>query len=119
MPRLFAFCLVLLLSINHFSFSQQTIVPAKGAATAPAATPGVPPAPNVLQDGTAVKLRLAENLTSATAKAGQQVSFEVLEEVDLEGMPVIAKGAQAFSDHNDGGAQEEHGQGWKAGRECR
>jgi hypothetical protein len=43
------------------------------------------------------KLRLAENLTSATAKTGQQVSFEVVEEVDVEGVPVIAQGAQALA----------------------
>jgi hypothetical protein len=61
------------------------------------AVPQAPPAPNTLQNGTAIKLRLAENLTSATAKAGQQVSFEVLEEVDVEGLPVIAKGAQALA----------------------
>ena len=52
---------------------------------------------NMLQDGTPVKLRLTENLTSATAKAGQQVSFEVLEEVDVMGVPVIAKGALALA----------------------
>jgi hypothetical protein len=51
----------------------------------------------MLLDGTPVKLRLAENLTSATAKAGQQVSFEVLEEVDVMGVPVIAKGAPALA----------------------
>jgi hypothetical protein len=50
-----------------------------------------------LQDGTAIKLRLAENLTSATAKAGQQVSFEAVEETDVQGVPVIAKGAQALA----------------------
>ena len=47
-------------------------------------------------DGTAVKLKLMQNLSSADAKAGQQVPFEVVEEVDVEGLPVIAKGAQAL-----------------------
>jgi len=42
-------------------------------------------------------MRLTENLTSATAKVGQQVSFEVLDEVDVMGVPVIAKGAQALA----------------------
>ena len=51
--------------------------------------------PNTLQNGTAVKLKLTENLTSASAKAGQKVPFEVVEEVDVDGVPVIAKGAQA------------------------
>jgi len=55
-----------------------------------------PPPANTLLDGTAVKLRLSENLTSATAKAGQSIPFEVLEEVNVQGVPVIAKGAQAL-----------------------
>ena len=65
------------------------------SAAAPSSAPGVPPTPNTLMDGTAVKLRLSENLTSASAKAGQQVPFEVLEEVDVQGVAVVAKGAQA------------------------
>ncbi len=70
-----------------------------GAAVAGQAVtaPTGPPLPNTLMDGTPVKLRLAENLTSATAKTGQQVSFEVLEEVDVMGVPVIAKGAPALA----------------------
>ena len=57
----------------------------------------VPPLQNTLMDGTPVKLRLTENLTSATAKMGQQVSFEVLEEVDVMGVQVIAKRAPALA----------------------
>jgi hypothetical protein len=71
-------------------------------ASAPGGTPvpdkaSAPPAPNTLQNGTAVKLRLTENLTSATATAGQQVAFETVEETDVEGVMVIAKGAQALA----------------------
>lgn len=78
--------------------SQQATPPAtiQNAAAPPATAVLAAPSPaNTLQDGTAVKLKLAENLTSASAKAGQQVPFEVVEEVDVEGVPVIAKGAQA------------------------
>ena len=49
-----------------------------------------------MQNGTAIKLKLTENLTSASAKTGQKVPFEVIEEVDVDGVPVIAKGAQAI-----------------------
>ena len=76
-------------------YPQQTAVPPTTQTPPVTTTPAAPPAPNTLQDGTAVKLKLAENLTSASAKAGQQVPFEVVEEVDVEGVPVIAKGAQA------------------------
>jgi hypothetical protein len=87
--------LVLILSLGDSAFTQAQTGPV--AAPVAAKATGAPPSPNTLQDGTAVKLRLAENLTSASAKAGQQVSFEVVDEVDVEGVPVIAKGAQALA----------------------
>ena len=68
-------------------------------------------------DGTAIKLRLSENLTSANAKAGQQVPFEVLEEVDVEGVAVVAKGAQAVGTRDNGRAEAKHGAGGQAGCE--
>ncbi|MGI4828363.1 MAG: PEGA domain-containing protein [Janthinobacterium lividum] len=71
--------------------SQNTASPA--AAVAPASAPA---APNTLQNGTAIKLKLTETLSSASAKTGQKIPFEVVEEVDVEGVPVIAKGAQAI-----------------------
>ena len=75
--------------------------------------PAAPPAPNTLLDGTPVKLRLAENLTSATAKAGQQVSFEVTEEVDVEGVGVIPKGAKALATVTDALPRRSMGRGGK------
>lgn len=88
--------LVLILSLGDSAFSLAQTAPVTSPPPVAMKATGAPPPPNTLQDGTAVKLRLAENLTSATAKAGQQVPFEVLEEVDVEGVPVIAKGAQAL-----------------------
>lgn len=84
-------------------------------ATAPVAarTTSGPPPSNTLQDGTAIKLRLAENLTSATAKPGQRVSFEVLEEVDIQGVPVIAKGAQALATVTTAEPKKSMGRGGK------
>ena len=60
-----------------------------------------------------MKMRLTENLTSATAKMGQHVSFEVLEEVDLEGVPVIAKGAQALATVTTAETKKSMGRGGK------
>jgi hypothetical protein len=60
-----------------------------------------------------VKLRLAENLTSATAKAGDQVPFEVTEEVDVDGVPVIAKGGQALATVTDASPKKSMGRGGK------
>lgn len=92
--------LALLFVVADPAFSQQTATSTPAAAsTSPTATPQAavtaPPPPNTLLDGTAVKLKLAENLSSATAKTGQHVAFEVIDEVDVNGVPVIAKGAQA------------------------
>ena len=74
---------------------------------------GLSASPNTLLDGTAVKLRLAENLTSATARAGDQVPFEVTEEVDVNGVPVIAKGAQALATVTDASPKKSMGRGGK------
>jgi hypothetical protein len=48
-----------------------------------------------LQDGTVVRLALAETVTSATAKANDPVQFEVAEDVQVNGMTAIPKGAKA------------------------
>ena len=109
MRRILASSLVVLFAFGN---------PAFGATDKPSvapviATPSGPPPPNTLQDGTAVKLRLTENLTSATAKMGQQVSFEVLEEVDVQGVPVIAKGAQALATVTTAETKKSMGRGGK------
>jgi PEGA domain len=110
MRRLLAGLLVVVSALGNVAYSQQLTSPAPAAASV---TPKAPPAPNTLLDGTAVKLRLAENLTSATAKAGQSVSFEVLEEVDVEGVPVIAKGAQALATVTTAETRKSMGRGGK------
>jgi hypothetical protein len=68
------------------------------AVQAPAPIPSsAPPPPNTLLDGTAIKLRLAQNLSSETNKTGDQVSFEVTDEVAVDGVVVIPKGSQALA----------------------
>jgi hypothetical protein len=84
-----------------------------GGGAAPATAPAVVATPNTLLDGTAVKLRLAENLTSATARAGDQVPFEVTEEVDVEGVTVVLKGAQALATVTDASPKKSMGRGGK------
>ena len=54
-------------------------------------------APKVkLEEGTQVRLKLMEPLSSATAQAGQVVSFEVLDEVKVGDALVIAEGSTAW-----------------------
>lgn len=98
MKRILAIFFIYSLSVGNNTFAQQP--PAINAAT-PQSTkdtsPAAPPTPNTLLDGTDIKLRLSETISSADAKVGQQVPFEVTEEVDVQGVPVIAKGAKALA----------------------
>jgi hypothetical protein len=111
--KLLVCTLVSLLSLGDPALAQQAAAPQTSAATPAQVSTGAPPAPNTLLDGTAVKLRLAENLTSASAKVGQQVAFEVTEEVDVEGVPVILKGAQAVATVTDAAPKKNMGRGGK------
>ena len=116
--NLLAPALVCLLSAADSTIAQQTVPPpaktneTPQAASAPAVSTSTP-SPNTLMDGTAIKLRLAENLTSATAKVGQSVSFEVVEEVDVMGVPVIPKGSQALATVTVADTKKSMGRGGK------
>jgi hypothetical protein len=50
---------------------------------------------NTLMDGTPVKLRLDRTISSADEKVGNEVSFDVLEEVKINDVVVIPKGSIA------------------------
>lgn len=99
MQRSIAVFLALNLAVGFPSLAQTNTTPIPANSPSSVTAPAGPRAavPSTVLDGTAVKLRLAENLTSATAKAGDQVLFEVTEEVDVDGVPVIAKGGQALA----------------------
>ncbi|MDA2937719.1 hypothetical protein MYX75_05585, partial [Acidobacteria bacterium AH-259-A15] len=49
----------------------------------------------VLRDGTEVKLRLVKTVSSETARVGDRVDFEVVEDVMVDGVTVIQEGAKA------------------------
>jgi len=51
----------------------------------------------VLEDGTPVRLRIAETVSSADAHVGDTVDFEVLEEVKVGELLVIPKGGTAWA----------------------
>jgi len=107
--------LALYLAVGFPSLAQTNTPPAPANSPAGAIAPTAPrvAVPNTILDGTAVKLRLGENLTSATAKAGDQVPFEVTEEVDVDGVPVIAKGGQALATVTDASPKKSMGRGGK------
>ncbi len=96
--------------------AQQTSVPAAAAPTpqpAAATVPGQPPPPGTLLDGTPLKLRLSQTISSADAKVGQEVPFEVVEELKVDGVVVIPKGATAIGTVTEAQPKRRMGRGGK------
>ena len=91
--------------------AQAPVPPAPAAPVSPVA--GTPPAPNTLLDGTAVKLRLSETISSSNTKTGQQIPFEVVEDVVVQGVTVLAKGAPALASVTDASKKKSMGRGGK------
>lgn len=60
-----------------------------------------PPKPNTLLEGTPVRLRLGRTLSSASAHEGEEVDFDVLDDVKVSGVVVIAKGGLALATITD------------------
>jgi hypothetical protein len=75
--------------------------------------PSRPPQPNTLMDGTPVKLRLSETMSSASAKVGQEVPFEVVEDVTVDGVTVLPKGSTAIGTVTDCNAKKSMGRAGK------
>lgn len=82
---------VLLIAVCPLVVAQQPL-PAPAVAFEPAQTATTA----TLVDGTAVKLKICQTISSEEAKTGQEVPFEVLEDVSVSGVPVIRKGDSAF-----------------------
>ena len=122
MRSLVAVSLVVSSALGQLSFGQQAVAPASvtpSISTSPAVPAGVVPAPpapvapNTLQDGTLVKLRISENLSSAHARTGQSVAFEVVEDVLVQGIVVLPKGAQALATVTEASSKKSMGRGGK------
>ena len=91
------FVAVVFLTICPLLATQQ---PQSAPATPPAAqqaAPSTPPPPHTLLDGTPVKLRLSETISSADAKVGQEIPFEVVDDVSVDQVVVLPKGATAIA----------------------
>jgi hypothetical protein len=56
-----------------------------------------PPPPDTLLDGTPVKLRLSQTISSADTKVGQEIPFEVVEDISVNHVIVLPKGASAIA----------------------
>ena len=88
LPSCLAFVLVLSLLV-----SQTAALRAQEAVPAPSG----PSQPHTLLDGTPLKLRLSETISSSDAKVGQEIPFEVIEEVKVDDVVVVPKGASAIA----------------------
>jgi hypothetical protein len=54
------------------------------------------PSPSTLLDGTPIKLRSSQTISSADARVGQEIPFEVNEDITVDGIVVLPKGATAI-----------------------
>jgi hypothetical protein len=66
-------------------------------AAAPQAAPTAPPPPHTLLDGTPVKLRLSQTISSADTHVGQEIPFEVIEDISVDQVVVLPKGSTAIA----------------------
>jgi hypothetical protein len=68
----------------------------KSTANAPDQTPVAACKQPCLEDGTPVKLRIAQTVSSADAHVNDRVEFEVLEEIRISGVLIVPKGGIAL-----------------------
>jgi hypothetical protein len=68
---------------------------------------------HTLLDGTPVKLRLAQTISSANAKVGQEVPFEVVDDVKVGEVVVLPKGATAIGAVTEAYSKKSMGRGGK------
>lgn len=66
-----------------------------------------------LEDGTPVRLRITRNLSSADAKAGDRVDFEVLEDVRVKDLLIIPRGGIAWATVTEAQAKRRMARGGK------
>lgn len=86
----------------HRSLVKQLAATKAPVTPAPAATEPPPPPPPVaverefvISDGTELRVRLLDDLSSSSAQPDQRVRFEVVDDVLVDGVTVIARGAAA------------------------
>ena len=88
---------VVFLTICPLLIAQQPQPVPETPVAAQQAAPSTPPPPHTLLDGTPVKLRLSQTISSADTKVGQEVPFEVVEDVSVDQVIVLPKGATAIA----------------------
>ncbi len=97
--------------------SQQATTPAQVKSASemqtPASASAQPLQPHTLLDGTPVKLRLSQTVSSADAHVNQDVPFEVVEDVKVDNVVVLPKGASAIGVVTEAEPKKRMGRGGK------
>ena len=70
-------------------------------------------APLAISDGTPVRIRINQTISSADAKVGQTVDFEILDEIKVGDMVVIPKGGLALATVTEAQSKRSMGRGGK------
>jgi hypothetical protein len=96
-----SFAVAVILAICPALVARQQQVQAPEAPQAQQSAGATLPAPHTLLDGTPVKLRLSETISSADTKVGQEIPFEVIEDLTVDQEVVLAKGAPAIATVTD------------------
>lgn len=104
---------VVLLAICPLLAAQQPQPVSGTPAKASQAAPAAPPVPHTLLDGTPVKLRLSETISSSNAKVGQEISFDVVEDISVDNVIVIPKGSAAIGTVTEAESKKSMGRGGK------
>jgi hypothetical protein len=111
-----SFVVVVSLSCSIALAQQPTpgpITPAPATGQVQAQTPATPPQPHTLLDGMPIKLRISQSISSADAKVGQEVPFEVIEDVKVDDIVVLPKGANAIGTVTDANPKRSMGRAGK------
>jgi PEGA domain len=104
---------IMLLAICPLLASQQPQPVPEPPAPAPQAAPSAPPPPHTLLDGTPIKLRLSETISSANARVNQEVPFAVVEDISVDNVIVIPKGSTAIGTVTEAEPRRSMGRGGK------
>lgn len=80
---------------------------------APASAQAAPNEQHMLLDGTPIKLRLSQTVSSASAKAGDEIPFEVMDDIQVDGITVLKKGATAIATVTEAEAKRSMGRAGK------
>jgi len=87
--------------------------PTPATEQAQAQTPATSSQPHTLLDGMPIKLRISQSISSADAKVGQEVPFEVIEDVKVDDIVVLPKGATAIGTVTDANPKRTMGRAGK------